>query len=405
MHQLCVSEWLGIEEDTSRILRLNSPAGGWFPALQNLSWYIAYHNLPYVALSFTPHLKSISISLSLTWFTYGTPHEHLPSIASAISALPASALQLLHVDCGPRRMPWAHFKDSISSVVLRCGSSLTEFASPTALSDAAVDHLIQLPNLRTLRIKGPPPGYYTLSPPPIFPPLVELTLGKRAARGWLSLFERLESRVSLPQYTTPLSKLKGSLKSLKVEAFPDLIVDGSLTFPIRIFYNLVDLKVEVFCGSYGDDRCSFKLNNANVTELAMALPRLESFLLGNPCGENSCATTVACLVPISIHCVKLGRLEVHFNTTNIVNDLKDISADSRFQQLRSLPRCTLTRLDTYEMPLILDESGFETVVLGMAGIFPSLEYCSGYWRIWDEISDRIEEIRKHDTLQVSCWGV
>ena len=398
MHQLHVSEWLAIGEDTSRILRLNSPAGGWFPTLQYLSWCISSHNLPYVDLSFTPRLKKISISLSPSWLTSGTPHEVLPAIASAISVLPASALQLLLVDCGARRMPWALFKDSFSSVALRCGPSLTKFASPVALSDAAVDHLIRLPNLRALRIKGPPPGYYTLSRPSAFPPLVEFTLNERAAHGWLSLFEHLENRVSPTQPTTPLSKLKGSLKFLKVETLPGFIVDAPLTLPIRVFYNLVNLNVDVLCHFYSEDRCSFKLSNANITELTMVLPRLESLLLGHPCGENTCATTFACLVEISIHCVKLRRLEIYFNTTNIVEDLKKISADSRFQQLHSLPRCPLTRLDAYQTPLALDGSDFETVVHGMIGIFPSLEYCLGYEGIWDDISDRIEEIRKHSTL-------
>ena len=400
-----MSDWLGIGEDTSRILRLNSPAGGWFPALRDLSWCIASHNLPYVDLSFSPHLEKISISLSFPWFTYGTPREVLTTIASAISALPASALQLLLVDCGRRKMPWTHLKDSFSSVALRCGPSLTEFASPVALSDAAVNHLIQLPNLRALRVKGPPPGYYTPSPPPVFPPLVEFTLGEHTAHGWLSLFERLEDRVSPTQDTTPLSKLKGSLKFLKVETLPGLIVGAPLTSPIRIFRNLVDLNVEALCLLYGEGPCGFRLNNIDVAELAKALPRLESFLLGYPCGENTCVTTVACLVSISIHCVKLRRLEVHFNTTNIVDDLKNILADPPFQQLRSLPRCTLTCLDTHQIPLILDGSDLETVVHGMISIFPSLEYCLGYEGIWDEISDRIEEIRKHSTLQVGRWRV
>lgn len=50
------------------------------------------------------------------------------------------------------------------------------------------------------------------------------------------------------------------------------------------------------------------------------------------------------------------------------------------------------------MTLTLDESGFETVVHGMVRIFPSLEYCLGNEEIWDEISDRMEEVRKRQYL-------
>ena len=295
------------------------------------------------------------------------------------------------VEC-PGRFSKTHSPPSLCDV-----DPLTKFASPVAFSDAAVDHLIRLPNLRALRIKGPPPGYYTLSRPSAFHPLWNLHSTNVLHMGGSSC-SHLENRVSPTQPTTPLSKLKGSLKFLKVETLPGFIVDAPLTLPIRVFYNLVNLNVDVLCHFYSEDRCSFELSNANITELAMALPRLESLLLGHPCGENTCATTFACLVEISIHCVKLRRLEIHFNTTNIVEDLKKISADSRFQQLHSLPRCALTRLDAYQTPLALDGSDFETVVHEMIGIFPSLEYCLGYEGIWDDISDRIEEIRKQSTL-------
>jgi hypothetical protein len=40
-------------------------------------------------------------------------------------------------------------------------------------------------------------------------------------------------------------------------------------------------------------------------------------------------------------------MEIHFNTTNIVDDSKDISENLRFQELHSLPKCTLSRLDVY----------------------------------------------------------
>ena len=59
--------------------------------------------------------------------------------------------------------------------------------------------------------------------------------------------------------------------------------------------------------------------------------------------------------------------------------------DPRFQQLRLLPRCPLSSLDVFDMPLVLDESDFETVVLGMIDIFPSLDRCDGLGDIWDEV--------------------
>ena len=139
----------------------------------------------------------------------------------------------------------------------------------------------------------------------------------------------------------------------------------------------------------------FKLNNGNLTELAMALTQLEFLFLGHPCPENTCLTTVACLVPISVHCNKLSTLGIHFNTTNIVDNFKNTLEDSRFQQLRSLQRCSLKCLNVCGMPLSLDESGSKTVAEGMINIFPSLTHCEGLGRGWGKLSREIRHFRVH----------
>ena len=390
-----MSEWSPFDKDTFNRIRLNSPPGGWFPALEDLYWCITESNPPYTDLFFSsPHLKTISIIVQRSWDISGAPHDVMQTLASTISALPTSSLQEIEVGDDNFTMPWAYFKDSLSSVVLRCGTSFTDYDSPVPLSDAAVNHLIHLPHLRAWRIHGPPPNYTAASLPLIFPPLEELTLGKDAARGWLPLFERLEHGVSTTQGATPLSKAKESLKVLNIKSFSIHTIDPSFVSPVQRFRNLVQLNIEVYCFD-GDEKsqCAFKLNNDNVTELAMALTQLRSLLLGRTCPKNTCSTTVSCLLPISVHCTKLESLEVHFNTTNIVDDFKNILEDPRFQQLRSLPRCPLTCLDVFRIPLSLDGPGFETVAKGMINIFPSLKYCEGIMQIWDDLSGRIEELQ------------
>ena len=194
---------------------------------------------------------------------------------------------------------------------------------------------------------------------------------------------------------TPLSKAKELLEVLNVEEISGINIDTSSIHAIQHFWNLVDLNIEVLCHDEGGrSQCIFKLNNGNVTELAMALTQLEYLFLGHPCFETTCLTTVACLLPTPVHCNKLKKLEVHFNTTNIVDIFKNISEDPRFQQLCSLPRCPLMRLDVDRIPLSLDESDFETVVKGMIDIFPSLTHCEGLERSWDEFSRRITDLQE-----------
>ena len=212
MRQARVEEWMLLEGETLNKLRLNSPPGGWFPALQDLSWSIAESNLPYADLFFSPHLERIYVYTTWSW-DY-VPLGTLSTLASTISSLPTSSLERIWVNAGGQATPWAHFKDSFSSFILRCGPSFTEYDSPIPLSNEALDHLIQLPHLRAWRIHGPPPTYHTSSLPFVFPPLGELTLGEGAARGWLPLLGRLEGGASTAQCVTPLSKAKELLKFL-----------------------------------------------------------------------------------------------------------------------------------------------------------------------------------------------
>ena len=106
-----------------------------------------------------------------------------------------------------------------------------------------------------------------------------------------------------------------------------------------------------------------------------------------------------------LHCNQLGVLDVHFNTTNIVDDLKNISEDPRSQERRSLPRCPLLCLDVWMLLLALDEPGYETVANGMIDIFPSLESCDAmvYNFDWIRVSERIAERKGSRPLQTYSW--
>ena len=395
MRKLHLGWFWALRDDTLLKFRLNLPAGGWFPALQELHWCIAESNIPSADLCFSPDLKRVSFSLWLR-DNSGVPHKLLPAAASIIFALPTSALQSILIDPDPYpEIPWAVcLNDAFSSAVLRCGPSLTEFTSPILLSDAAINHLIRLPRLRTLWIECPPPNYSASSLPLVFPPLVEFTLGGGAVHGWLSLFKRLGYPDSTTQIVKPLSRVKESLRSLNIEIFPSPVINSSFTSPIQIFYNLVSLNVKVRCHDESRvGQCGFKLNNGDITHLAMALSRLESLLLGHPCFENICPATVVCLLSVFVFCTKLGVLEIHFNTANITEDFKSISEDPQLRELQSLPRSTLTHLHVGQIPLALDELGSDTVTNGMVDIFPSLQSCQGYGITWGKVNRGVKR----------CW--
>jgi len=149
------------------------------------------------------------------------------------------------------------------------------------------------------------------------------------------------------QGVMPLSRIKESLEHLTVDGSSGLAVDPAFISVIQVFFEPGPPEVDGCCrDERGRGQCSFGLNNGNVNKLAAALPRLETLLLGLRCFENTCATTVACLPPISVHCPQLMESEIHFNTTNIVDDFWNIAkpATGHRSKLRilSVPQTLLT---------------------------------------------------------------
>jgi len=379
---------LALSEDTIQKLRLKSPAGGWFPALRTLKWRVSGLNFPYANLFISPHLKRVEICLELLEHELKLPSNSLSSTASTISALPVSALQVLIVDAkaSSDNIPWQHFKDSLSSIVLRCGPSLVEFTSPVLLSDEAIYHLIQLPRLSVLRLNGLPPSSFVLSPPRVFPPLVKCTFGQDAMAGWLLPLKRLEDSIPALQGVVPLSRMKGLLECLTAEDSPGLIIDPGFTSFVQIFWNMVHLNIGARChNEQGQGQCSFVLNDGNVVELAAALPRLETLRLGSPCIQNTCATTVACLLPISVYCAELMELEIHFNTTNIAEDFLNISKDPSFC-VPTIGQRSLRFLYVHRTPLTIGRKDLLEVFDKLEVIFPALEYIEGLGRCWEHLS-------------------
>ena len=191
--------------------------------------------------------------------------------------------------------------------------------------------------------------------------------------------------------------MKESLESLLIQDIPSPIIDTSFTSSIRIFRNLVRLELEVHCHEEGDNgQCAFKLDNDGAAELAVALPQVEYLGLGRACSENTCATTVACLLPILIHCPELYALEIHFNTANIVDDLRNILEDPLLQGLDSLPRREHLLLEIWDIPLALDESDYKTVAKGMISIFPFLLIFARLDGTRRAISAEIQRLRRVD---------
>ena len=89
---------------------------------------------------------------------------------------------------------------------------------------------------------------------------------------------------------------------------------------LTTFYGLVHLILGSPCSSRGG--CAFGLTDDDIAEVATALHNLVNAVFGSVCAANSCRTTLSSFLFLSTRCKNLEFLEVHFNTTNLRDNIQ-----------------------------------------------------------------------------------
>ena len=265
-------------------------------------------------------------------------------------------------------------------MVLRCGPALGYLNAGVELSEQAILHVMQLPHLHTLKLTHEPPPEITdalLRDTIVLPSVHSLTLATPTTHAWLQFLNDLRWRhptttaTGAPQGQSQIQiGIHSTLEELYCgcgEAPKQAITRRALAFK-----NLTTLEVGRFCPG---DRCSFDLTDDDVTSITKALPSLQKLLLGYSCSFNTCQTTFKSLFTLSTGCVELTELIVHFNTTNIVEDVKSLleTEDPDIQKLRNGPRCGVTSLPLFQTPLAVDEPETGVLAKGLLFVFPMLE--------------------------------
>ena len=155
-----------------------------------------------------------------------------------------------------------------------------------------------------------------------------------------------------------------------------------------VFRGLITLALRPPCFSSGG--CAFDLTDNDIAETATASPNLEFITLGIVCPTKSCRTTVSSFLFLSIRCQNLEYLEIHFNTTNLPDDLESMPENPRLRDSCTLPRCQLTQFAVSHAPLWIEEdSDYGPLVAGFLGIFPSLCSILGGAVNWDRLSSKL----------------
>ena len=301
------------------------------------------------------------------------------SLTDAISVIPGSSLRRFSLGEYRWENASTKFKQGVSAMLLGCGSALGYLNAGVELSEEAILHVIQLPHLHTLKLTHEPPPDITdallQEDTTVLPSVHSLTLATPTTHTWLSFLNDLRWRHPTvttargPGQSQVQTGIHSTLEELYCgcgEAPKRAIVKQALAFK-----NLTTLEIGEFCQ---DDRCSFDLTDDDVTAIAKALPRLQKLLLGHPCWLNTCQTTFRSLLTLSTNCAGLTELIVHFNTINIVEDVKSLleTEDPDTQKLREGPRCGVTSLPLFLTPLTADGPETDVLAKGLLFVFPVL---------------------------------
>ena len=362
--------------DTLSQLSSNSPGGLLLPKLERLHWSFErlMHAIPFFRLFLSPHLQHVTLST----YMRRIPEHLLVPLAQMISLLPTSLEYLSFV--------WVRgndelLDDAVSSFVCRCGPSMRSFETCAPLSEAATNHLMQLPNLsHWFTVQGPP----RVIPTSIFPSLESVHLYKPEALPWLHLLSTHE-RGTLQDGSIPATSYTNIREMLRSLECPRTILNSTLLSSIVKFRNLVKLVIHNdVCPKTGD--CTFRLTDDNMENLATTLPRLKNLRLGHPCLSNSCDVTVASLLSISVNCPDLTVLETHFSTQTIVSDMQDLlDGGAGCDRIK----CKVRSLVVGWLPLRVSGKDTETVAMGFKTIFPCLTNFDCWGRDWLELNSKL----------------
>ena len=376
-----------VTKEVFHLVSFGLSGGVVFPELRELDWKANHDTLPFYRLFLSPKLSFLSL-----WFSTSPEslERDLSMVESAVMELGTLPLQYLYLrwlnpEAGNRQM-----ESVASSAVLRCGTTLMRLSTFSPLSDAAVQHIMRLPNLTSLSTASRPPRTSDLPLSAIFPRLDRISLAGEDSLEWITFFTTTARRISSGQSSHSPLKHEPIERLRELRIASKSIIDAAFMSRIIQFRGLTSLKLPSAC--YTGNGCGFKLTDNDIAEIAAALPRLEVAVLGDACNANSCQTTVASLVSLSTQCRHLNWLEIHFNTTNLWNDLNSVSADPRLDSLPTLRASNNFLLFLACAPCTIDEDDIVPVLRGFRRIFPSLAQIRGFDDLWKRLNSRLPEV-------------
>ena len=136
--------------------------------------------------------------------------------------------------------------------------------------------------------------------------------------------------------------------------------------PLHTFKQLANLAIETPC----HNDYSSAIDDETVTNLARALPKLNTLQLGSgPCGAVA-GVTIEGLVGLACHCADLCTLRVHIQVNSLVQAGAEVAELRPGGETTLQTECSLTTLEVGSTPT--PEGSDLTITLALFRIFPHI---------------------------------
>ena len=360
-----------------------------FPHLKILGlWNVTGKFVPFIPLFLSPRTTIIRIR-------FNRSDSPTAMVAPMVAALPTLCpnLQEITFHSMPRdpmivaavsRMLIASNRDILQSACL--DSPLTEEARGA---------ISKFPNLRNLSVAI---ERDTSLPSVDLPNLVALTVKYDRGDDWLPMFYRatfgkLENVTFISESEQNDDFLEAFERVALAASIQNTLTQFSLYTPrswnpnyssLLPFTQLTNITIGFPC----DDDCSSKVDDDIITNLARAMPKLQTLQLGEPpCSEIPIGITVKGLVVLANRCPDLYDLQIHFQVASLSTPVAIHRMTSNVESTARRRDCGLSELVVGEIPM--PDDSVSVVALTLARIFPHLGYIDYVDENWEKVLDAI----------------
>jgi len=361
-----------------------------FPNLETLQLRrVTQLFIPFVPLFLSPRITAIRIEFPES----SDPPKAM--VASMVATLPKLCPNLRSIDLQylPRDPV---ITTAISGMLLASDlDALQLFGVDSPMSVEAYEVIRKLPNLRELSVVI---DRDTFLPPLALPNLTGLTIEYGHESVWPQMLHgailgKLESVAFHPR----TQEVGGFLKAFERVALAGSAQNTLSRFYLQVwssswipdyssllsFTQLTHLIIEFSCHR----GCSSTVDDDVITNLARAMPRLNTLRLGEaPCHELRTGVTVGGLVVLARHCSDLSALCVHFQVAGLCIKpvTSGIASTAGSTALRRV--CALTDLEVGKIPIPKDSTLM--IALNLCRIFPRINIDRKHTG-WEKVADVI----------------